>query len=123
MGMIANLILAWKNRDKLKVVATEAKTIQEAIKSTPKSGYLSSEFLTTVLGAAALIYNTLAPQHPIDPKLSAELATSLAALYVVARTSLKAAHSLVDTVKALVQALHATPTVISSPTTTIPPNA
>ena len=99
MSILSNLALLWKYKAQLKTVVGHAQTIQGAIKSTPKSGYLSSEFLTTVLTAGVMIYNTFRPEHGIDPTISAALAAAVVAIYTAGRTGLKAAHELIGVAK------------------------
>lgn len=80
----------------------------------PKSGFLSSEFVTTILGMVALAIPGIPAQyHP--------LIVATAGLYVAARTVLKAVHALgyASSVPDL-PALPAGSTVLTTSTTTVP---
>lgn len=94
MGLFTNLMLAWKNREKLQLISKEVTDVRTAIKSTPPSGYFSSEFLVIVLTSAITLYNGLT-SHQIDAKLAVEIAAGLAGAYTGFRTLLKAIQTLI----------------------------
>lgn len=92
-------------QDAVQVVATPA---------APKSGFLSSEFVVTLMGMGALAVPGIPAQyHP--------LLMAVAGLYVAARTVLKAVHALgyASSVPDL-PALPAGSTVLTTSTTTVP---
>lgn len=95
MSLLKEIMMAWQNRSKLRVVADQALTVQAAIKSAPTTGYLSSEFLTTVITAGVIIYNAFVTKQ-IDPATASVVAGAIVAMYTGFRTLLKTAHQVVS---------------------------
>lgn len=93
MGLWSNLMLAWKNKDKIKVVGAELDAIRGAVKAAPQTGYISSEFLTVIVGAGFVLWNSFSGK-PL-PDLTQELVAGIVGGYAALRTGLKAVHQVV----------------------------
>jgi len=89
MGLISNLSMLWKNREKIKVVSTEINQIKGAY---VKSGWKTSEFWVTILSVATTLSETF--KGSLDPKWGAIISASLALGYAIVRGATKSAASM-----------------------------
>lgn len=85
MGLISNLAMLWKNREKIKIVSTEINQVKGAY---VKSGWKTSEFWVTVLSVATTLSETF--KGNLDPKWGAVVSAALALGYAVVRGFTKA---------------------------------
>lgn len=121
MGLISNIALLWKEKDKIALASEELSKVRDAVKATPKSGFGSSEFLVVILMAAITLYNGFygnATGHSLDPKFATEIAAILAGLYLAFRTFLKLAQQALVTFHSVL--LSVKPAPIAAPAPAVP---
>ena len=92
MGLLANLKLLWRNRDKIKVISNEVDQVKGAY---VKSGFKSTEFWMTALTVLTTLSETF--KGNIDPKWGAIISAAITLGYAVVRGFTKAAASVGQT--------------------------
>ncbi len=88
MGLLANMKLLWKNREKIKLVSAEVDQIKGAY---VKSGWKTSEFWLTVLTVVSTLSETF--KGNMDPKWGALISASITLGYALVRGFAKSAAS------------------------------